>query len=202
MTELRCAPGAARKPSFCSPHRSHVTSMTNSAHSEHDRWMMREAITESRNALPGCRPNPPVGCVIVCDSTVVARGFTNPPGSPHAEAMALACLTVPQREVSVYVTLEPCSFHGRTPSCAMALAAARVRRVYVGMLDPDPRNRGNGIEILRNANVEVILGVLADEVEAFLGPHLMRAHASNYACGGTGTLQSPVRFTTQPQEGR
>ena len=140
---------------------------------EHQRWM-RLALTESRKALPACAPNPPVGCVIVSEGQLVSSGYTCPPGQPHAEAMALRDLPCPANGVTVYVTLEPCSFEGRTPSCAKALAACGVGRVYVGMVDPDPRNQGRGIDILRAAGIPVDVGLLEDEVEELLSPYLIR----------------------------
>lgn len=135
---------------------------------------MRLALTESRRALPACRPNPPVGCVIARGSSVITTGYTNPPGQHHAEAMALARLSHEQatQPFEVYVTLEPCSFFGRTPSCALSLVEYPVTCVYVAMLDADPRNNGRGIDILRNANVPVVVGVLEQEVRAFLQPYL------------------------------
>jgi pyrimidine deaminase RibD-like protein len=136
--------------------------------------LMREALHEGLMALPGCLPNPPVGCVIVLNGQVLARGYTSPPGHPHAEAMALQRLAHPAARASVYVTLEPCSFDGRTPSCAEVLVAAGVGRVIVGIIDPHPRNRGRGIEILRKAGIPVEVGVLANEVEAVLAPYLIR----------------------------
>ena len=140
---------------------------------EQERWM-RIALQEGYKALPACLPNPPVGCVIVHKRELLARGHTSPPGHPHAEAMALQRLRVASAGVQVYVTLEPCSFHGRTPSCAEALAAAGVGRVYVGMIDSDPRNQGRGLEILRSAGIVVEVGVLRAEVEAALAPYLIR----------------------------
>lgn len=144
--------------------------------SRHDDDLMRAALEESRAALPGCLPNPPVGCLIVRDGEVLARGYTNPPGKPHAEAMALQALNgTTAAGTTVYVTLEPCSFDGRTPSCAEALVAAGVQRVVVGIIDPHPRNRGRGIEMLRAAGIEVEVGALASEVDAALAPYLIRA---------------------------
>src|SRR4051794_40156996 len=92
---------------------------------------MEEALAESVSALPACRPNPPVGCVIVHGETVLARGFTGPPGAHHAEAAALAGVARhwPRGELVVFVTLEPCSFAGRTPSCALALVEGGIRQV-------------------------------------------------------------------------
>ena len=138
---------------------------------EHEKWM-RQAVIEGRKALPACAPNPPVGCVVVFEGRVLARGHTQPPGQPHAEATALQMLTAPAVRTTVYVTLEPCSFEGRTPSCAQALVAAGVGRVCVGVIDPHPRNRGRGIEILRAAGIPVEIGVLGKEIEAELSPYL------------------------------
>jgi pyrimidine deaminase RibD-like protein len=135
-------------------------------------WMW-EAVREGQKALPGCLPNPPVGCVIVLHGREIARGHTSPPGHPHAEATALK-LTNQSAGASVYVTLEPCSFEGRTPSCAEALIKAGVSRVYVGIIDPHPRNRGRGIELLRAAGISVEVGILGREVERFLSPYLIR----------------------------
>ncbi len=133
---------------------------------------MRLALTEGRRALPDCIPNPPVGCVLVEHERVVAKGYTNPPGQPHAEAMALKQFGGSLRDVSVFVTLEPCSFHGRTPSCARELVLRGVKRVFVAIPDPDPRNNGAGIGFLREAGVEVTVGLLAEEALNDLGPYL------------------------------
>ena len=133
---------------------------------------MRAALAEGRRALPACLPNPPVGCVLVRGGSVVARGFTQPPGHPHAEALALQRIDGPLGDVTAFVTLEPCAFHGRTPSCAKTLVARGVRRVFVAMLDPDARNSGRGIEILRAAGVEVTVGLLQDEAAHDLSPYL------------------------------
>ena len=137
---------------------------------------MSEALAESRHALPLCRPNPPVGCVIVGDGRIIARGFTGSPGAPHAEAAALRALQpgVDRGGLVVFVTLEPCAFDGRTPSCARAIVAAGIRTVYVGTIDPDPRNSGAGLEIMRAAGIEVHVGVIEDQVLAFVAPYLIR----------------------------
>lgn len=138
---------------------------------------MRAALAEGRKALPGCRPNPPVGCVLVRGGQIVARGHTQPPYQPHAEPMALRQLPedADLSEVDAYVTLEPCSFHNRTPSCALALIERRVRRVYVAMIDPHPRNRGRGIAMLREAGIEVIEGLLSQEAHADLDAYVWQA---------------------------
>jgi pyrimidine deaminase RibD-like protein len=141
---------------------------------DHQHWM-RLALTESRKALPACAPNPHVGCVIVSDGQLLASGYTGPPGERHAEAMALHGLPCPPTGTTVYVTLEPCSFAGRTPSCARALAACGVARVYVGVIDPDPRNQGRGIDILKAAGIAVEVGLLEAEISALLSPYLIRS---------------------------
>jgi len=133
---------------------------------------MHEALAEGRKALPACLPNPPVGCVLVRDGRIVARGHTQPPGQDHAEAMALRELAGDLTDVIAYVTLEPCSFRGRTPSCAIALVDRGIRHVVVAIIDPDSRNRGAGIEILRRCGARVELGVSANEATADLSPYL------------------------------
>jgi pyrimidine deaminase RibD-like protein len=141
------------------------------------RRFMAEALAESRKALPACLPNPPVGCVLVQGARIVARGYTGSPGAPHAEAAALLALPtdIDPRGTVAFVTLEPCAFVGRTPSCARALVSARVPAVYVGTLDPDPRNNGAGIEIMRRAAVDVRVGVLEDLILGFIAPYLLSA---------------------------
>ncbi len=133
---------------------------------------MDAALAEGRRALPACLPNPPVGCVLVRGGQIVARGFTQPPGNPHAEALALAQLDGPLDDVTAYVTLEPCSFHGRTPACARTLVERGVRRVFVAMLDPDARNNGKGIALLRAAGCEVKVGLREEVARRDLAPYL------------------------------
>ncbi len=136
---------------------------------------MELALTEGRKAIPLCGDNPPVGCLLVRGGEVVACGHTNVPGAPHAEAMALQQLAGNATEVTAFVTLEPCSFHGRTPSCAKALIDAGVKKVYVAIMDPDPRNNGRGIALLREAGIAVEVGVLAAQAIADLQPYLGKA---------------------------
>jgi len=136
------------------------------------REFMRLALEEGRRALPACLPNPPVGAVLVRHGEVIARGYTQPPGQPHAEAMALAQVTGDLSDCVMYVTLEPCSFHGRTASCAEALLARGIRLVCVALTDPDERNAGKGLERLRAAGIPVFLGTLAGEAHQDLRPYL------------------------------
>ena len=134
---------------------------------------MKEAIKEGRKALGKCEPNPPVGCVLVKDGKIISKGHTNEPGQPHAEAMALGQLHGKLDDVVAFVTLEPCSFHGRTPSCAQELVKRGIQKVYVGMIDPHPKNQGAGIEILTKAGLSVQLGLLEREIKDDLEPHFV-----------------------------
>ena len=136
---------------------------------------MRVALAAGRHALPACLPNPPVGCALVRAGRVIATGFTSRPGLPHAEPAALREVEGDLPDVAAFVTLEPCSFHQRTPSCARELVARRVGAVYVAILDPHPRNRGAGLAILRDAGIAVYEGILAEEATRDLGPYLWRA---------------------------
>ena len=136
------------------------------------KMFMRQALVEGRKAVGNCSPNPPVGCVIVKDMSIVARGHTNGPGEDHAEAMAIRELPHDLSNYSVFVTLEPCSFVGRTPSCAHTLASRRIGFVFVGLIDPHPRNRGAGISILRDSGASVSVGILEKLVKHDIGKYL------------------------------
>lgn len=119
---------------------------------------MALAVAQGRLALWRSAPNPPVGCVLVRDGVVIATGHTAEVGGPHAEASALAQLLAQgghARGATAYVTLEPCSHHGRTPPCADALVREGVRRVVVALPDPNPLVAGRGLERLRAAGIEV-----------------------------------------------
>jgi len=132
---------------------------------------MSAAIDAAESARLTSRPNPWVGAAVVDSSgAVIATGATEPVGGRHAEVVALgrACA----EEATLAVTLEPCSHHGRTPPCVEAIIAAGVARVLIGVEDPDPRVCGGGIAALREAGVEVVTGVLADQVEQQLGAYL------------------------------
>ena len=127
---------------------------------------MRAALALARRGWGNTWPNPAVGCVLVRDGRVVGRGTTRPGGRPHAEAEALAMAGDAARGATAYVTLEPCSHHGRTPPCADALIAAGIVRVVIGCEDPYPQVNGAGIARLRGAGLEVVTGVLRAEAEA------------------------------------
>lgn len=133
---------------------------------------MLVALEVSKNALPHCLPNPPVGCVIVRQGCVIATGFTQKLGSNHAEIDALSKISGTLEDCEMYVTLEPCSFVGRTPSCAMEIIRRKLGAVYVAIGDPDIRNNGKGLEILKKANISVNVGMCAKEVDSFLKNYL------------------------------
>jgi diaminohydroxyphosphoribosylaminopyrimidine deaminase/5-amino-6-(5-phosphoribosylamino)uracil reductase len=134
---------------------------------------MAEAVALGQEVRTETSPNPWVGAVVVpSDDRPAAEGATRPVGGPHAEVLALDLAGESARGATVYVTLEPCSHHGRTPPCTDALVAAGVRRVVVGVVDPDPHVSGRGIDRLRQAGIAVEVGVGANNVEASLRPYL------------------------------
>ena len=104
-------------------------------------------------------PNPLVGCVVVRDGQIVGEGFHPAAGQPHAEVFALREAGERARGATVYVNLEPCNHHGRTPPCSEALIAAGVAKVVVGMVDPNPLVAGRGVAKLRQGGIEVAVGV-------------------------------------------
>lgn len=124
---------------------------------------MTAALALARRGLGTVWPNPSVGCVLVNDGRVVGRGHTAPGGRPHAETRALEQAGPLARGATAYVSLEPCSHHGRTPPCADALIAAGVGRVVAAAEDPDPRVAGTGLERLRRAGVAVESGLCEED---------------------------------------
>ena len=126
---------------------------------------MQTAIGLAERGLGQTWPNPSVGCVIVSESKVVGRGWTQPGGRPHAETEALGRSGNAARGATAYVTLEPCAHQGATEPCAKALIDSGVARVVVGLEDPDPRVNGRGIRMLREAGINVKVGVGASDVE-------------------------------------
>lgn len=135
------------------------------AHPSVDIRHMRTALALAARGLGRVAPNPAVGCVLVREGRVVGRGWTQPGGRPHAETEALRRAGVAAKGATAYVTLEPCSHHGQTGPCADALIEAGVARTVVAMEDPDARVSGRGIARLREAGIDVSLGVLAGEAK-------------------------------------
>ncbi len=138
------------------------------------RWM-GAALAQGERGRGRTGLNPAVGCVLVGDGRVVGRGWTQPGGRPHAEAVALDAAGGAARGATAYVTLEPCAHRSpRGAACADRLAAAGVARVVAALGDPDPRTDGRGFERLRAAGVEVATGVRAAEAARALAPFLVR----------------------------
>jgi diaminohydroxyphosphoribosylaminopyrimidine deaminase/5-amino-6-(5-phosphoribosylamino)uracil reductase len=134
----------------------------------HDEDFMRAALIEASRGVGHTSPNPAVGAVIVRGGKIVSRGFHRRAGLPHAEIEALHALSKPAlaKGAMIYVTLEPCSTHGRTPPCVSAIIAAGFKRVVIGAIDPNPAHAGRGIELLRAAGIVVTTGVLEKECHA------------------------------------
>jgi diaminohydroxyphosphoribosylaminopyrimidine deaminase/5-amino-6-(5-phosphoribosylamino)uracil reductase len=141
---------------------------------------MRLAIAQAGLARGQTGDNPWVGCVIVdAEGRVLGQGFTRGPGEHHAEISAAEDAASHGHSIvgaTLFSTLEPCSFHGRTPACAHAIVARGLRRVVIAIRDPNPRVDGVGIQILCDAGVEVAEGVLASEVTLQLGRWILAHH--------------------------
>lgn len=139
---------------------------------------MQAALALARRAAGRSTPNPNVGCLLVKDGRILARGWTAAGGRPHAEAKALAAAGSAARGATAYVTLEPCAHESaRGPACADALVAAGVARAVIAIPDPDPRTAGRGIAALEAAGTSVEVGVCRAAAEAELAGFLLRTRA-------------------------
>jgi diaminohydroxyphosphoribosylaminopyrimidine deaminase / 5-amino-6-(5-phosphoribosylamino)uracil reductase len=152
---------------------------------EHEAWM-RLAIEEAELARGTTGNNPWVGCAIVSPrGDLMGRGHTLGPGEDHAEIAAARDAQArghPVVGATLYSTLEPCSFHGRTPACSRSIAERGIARVVIGMRDPHPRVNGAGTLILRHAGVEVIEGVCETDVRRQLGLWVLEQHPYETLC--------------------
>ncbi|XP_024379572.1 riboflavin biosynthesis protein PYRD, chloroplastic isoform X3 [Physcomitrium patens] len=151
MISIRCAISSA-------PNASGESILPQGA-TEVDAFYMRMCVDLARQAVGKTSPNPIVGCVIVKDGRIVGRGFHPKAGEPHAEVFALREAGPLAQGATAYVSLEPCNHYGRTPPCSQALVKAKLKRVVVGVVDPNPQVGGKGIKTLRNAGIEVVVGV-------------------------------------------
>jgi len=131
--------------------------------SDTDIYFMRLALEEAKKGIGRTSPNPCVGAVVVQGDTVISRGYHKKAGTPHAEIHALKKARDKAIGATIYVTLEPCNHTGRTPPCSHAVAAAGIKRVVVGMKDPNPLVNGSGNTYLRKQGLEVLSGVLEKE---------------------------------------
>lgn len=125
--------------------------------------MMSRALKLAKRGIYTTAPNPNVGCVIVRDGEIVGEGHHHRAGEPHAEVHAMRMAGDKAEGATAYVTLEPCSHYGRTPPCAEGLIKAKVARVVCAMEDPNPKVAGRGFQMLRDAGVEVQVGLLENE---------------------------------------
>ena len=128
-------------------------------HLSQDQYWMQRAIELARLGQYSTKPNPNVGCVLVKNDQLIGEGFHPKAGQPHAEVFALRQAGDNAKDATAYVTLEPCAHYGRTPPCAEALVKAQVRKVVVACSDPNPLVAGKGVQILRDAGIEVAIGV-------------------------------------------
>ncbi len=128
-----------------------------------DHIWMQQAIELARRGQYSTKPNPNVGCVIVKDGKLIGEGFHPKAGQPHAEVFALRAAGEQAQGATAYVTLEPCAHYGRTPPCAKGLVAAGVAKVVVACPDPNPLVAGKGVQILRDAGIQVEVGVLEQQ---------------------------------------
>ncbi len=142
-----------------------------------DEFWMAHALLEAMNGVGWASPNPAVGCVLVEGDQIIASGFTQNYGGKHAERMAFESLLSkgpidPQRSLRAYVTLEPCTHHGKQPPCVDLLFHPAVKEVIVGCVDPDSRVSGTGIDALKRAGKIVRTGILGPELRAWHLPFL------------------------------
>ncbi len=173
-------------------------------------WMAR-ALQLAEKGLCTTSPNPRVGCVIVRDGEIVGEGWHQQAGGPHAEVHALRMAGDKARGATAYVTLEPCSHHGRTPPCAEALIAAGVKRVVGAVEDANPQVAGQGFALLRDAGIDVTSGCLRDQAwalnEGFMlrmsrGRPLVRLKLAMSIDGRTAMASGESQWITGPEARR
>ena len=128
-----------------------------------DQEYMLRAIQLAKKGEGWTNPNPMVGAVIVKDGRIIGEGYHKKYGELHAERNAIASLTEPAEGAVIYVTLEPCCHHGKTPPCTEAIIEQKIRKVVIGSRDPNPKVAGKGVQILRDHGVEVETGLLEEE---------------------------------------
>jgi diaminohydroxyphosphoribosylaminopyrimidine deaminase / 5-amino-6-(5-phosphoribosylamino)uracil reductase len=124
-----------------------------------DTHYMQRCLELAKRAIGRTAPNPMVGCVIVKNGHIIGEGFHPKAGQPHAEIFALRAAGENAQDATLYVNLEPCNHHGRTPPCSEAVIASGIRRVVVGMVDPNPQVAGSGIAKIRSHGIPVTVGI-------------------------------------------
>ena len=140
-----------------------------------DETYMQRALELARRGEGLTRPNPPVGALLVEEDRILAEGWHRCAGKPHAEPEVLSQIEEGRdlSKATLYITLEPCSTHGRTPPCSDLIVSRGVGRVVVGVLDPNPKHAGAGMDQLRSAGIEVVCGVLEEEAARLIAPFTM-----------------------------
>ncbi|NKC00213.1 MAG: bifunctional diaminohydroxyphosphoribosylaminopyrimidine deaminase/5-amino-6-(5-phosphoribosylamino)uracil reductase RibD [Pseudomonadales bacterium] len=169
-----------------------------------DRLFLEAAVALAGNGRFTCAPNPAVGCVIVRDGLIVGRGFHMRPGEGHAEVEAIRSVAGDVRGTTVYVSLEPCAFEGRTPACAKTLIAEQVERVVIAATDPHPRVSGEGIRLLREAGITVDVVVQPEALELIrgyrsrveIGRPFVRIKSASSLDGGTALANGDSQWIT------
>lgn len=169
-----------------------------------DRLFLQAAVTLATNGRFTCAPNPAVGCVIVRDGLIVGRGYHERAGEEHAEIQAIRSVSGDVRGATVYVSLEPCAFEGRTPACARTLIAEEVARVVIAAIDPHPRVSGEGIRLLRGAGITVDVVVQPEALELIrgyrsrveIGRPFVRIKSASSLDGGTALANGDSKWIT------
>lgn len=162
-----------------------------------EKRLMRAALHMAERGLGRVWPNPSVGCVIVREGRVIASAATASGGRPHAETIALQQAGQDAQGATVFVTLEPCAHEGKTPPCINALIEAKVKKVVIGTIDPDPRTAGKGIAALKEAGIEVVTGICEPECRSMNAGFFTRVTKGHpwiclkAACTAQGHLNPP-----------
>ncbi len=139
------------------------------AYRRHQKWMQR-ALELARKAEGDTHPNPPVGCIIVKGNRLISEGFHKKAGGDHAERAAVKSAKNSLVDATIYITLEPCSSHGRTPPCTDLILESGISTVVIGTRDPDPRHRGRGVRLLQKAGIQVIENICQSDAKELLEP--------------------------------
>lgn len=165
-----------------SRNRKVIEKMTTNSLSLRDQQMMVRALQLGAKARYLAPPNPWVGCVLTKNQHIIGEGHTQAFGHAHAETQALEAAGLDARGATAYATLEPCSHHGHTPPCCVALAQAGVERVVIALEDPDPRVQGKGIHYLRSQGITVDVGIEKELAEKQLAPYLHHRRTGSAYC--------------------
>jgi len=129
-----------------------------------DEYYLLQALIEARKSEPISSPNPAVGAVIVKHNKIIGKGFTQSPGKHHAEVVAIKNCKENPNNATMYVTLEPCSHFGKTPPCVDLIIEKKIKRVVIGIKDPNPIVNGKGIKKLKKAGIYVTTSILKDKI--------------------------------------